>query len=379
MAISNFFLKVFRRKPVETEPPTVIEVADVEMPAPTPVRPAEDVRPLAEERTVTAEERRETEAAGTVIEVANVEMPTPISEIIPQPKSEKRRMPRIVKCGLIQTSLACDVNESLDTIRDAQTERTLKYIDQAGAEGVQIVCMQEIFTGPYFCAEQNTRWYDAVEPIPDGPTTKLMQEYAKKYTMVIIVPIYEVEETGLYYNTAAVIDADGTYLGKYRKNHIPHTSGFWEKFFFKPGNLGYPVFQTKYAKVGVYICYDRHFPDGARCLGLNGAEIVYNPSATVAGLSQYLWKLEQPAHAAANGYFMGCINRVGEEKPWNLGKFYGSSYFVDPRGQIFAQASEDKDDLLIAEFDLDMIEEVRNVWQFFRDRRPETYGKLVEL
>ena len=180
-------------------------------------------------------------------------------------------------------------------------------------------------------------------------------------------------------DTAAVIDANGKYLGKYRKNHIPQVAGFWEKFFFKPGNLGYPVFQTKYAKVGVYICYDRHFPDGARILGLNGAEIVYNPSATVAGLSQYLWKLEQPAHAAANGYFMGCINRVGTEKPWNLGKFYGSSYFVDPRGQIFTQASEDNDELLIAEFDLDMIEEVRSVWQFFRDRRPETYGKLTEL
>ena len=129
----------------------------------------------------------------------------------------------------------------------------------------------------------------------------------------------------------------------------------------------------------MYICYDRHFPDGARCLGLNGAEIVYNPSATVAGLSQYLWKLEQPAHAVANGYFMGCINRVGHEKPWNLGKFYGSSYFVDPRGQIFAQASEDNDELLIADFDLDEIEKIRATWQFFRDRRPETYGKLVEL
>ena len=153
-------------------------------------------------------------------------------------------------------------------------------------------------------------------------------------------------------------------------------AGFWEKFFFKPGNLGYPVFQTKYAKIGVYICYDRHFPDGARCLGLNGAEIVYNPSATVAGLSQYLWKLEQPAHAAANGYFMGCINRVGEEKPWNLGKFYGSSYFVDPRGQIFAQASEDKDELLIADFDLDMIEEVRSVWQFFQGQKTGDLWKI---
>jgi N-carbamoylputrescine amidase len=183
----------------------------------------------------------------------------------------------------------------------------------------------------------------------------------------------------VYYNTAAVIDADGKYLGKYRKNHIPHTSGFWEKYFFKPGNLGYPVFDTAYAKVGVYICYDRHFPEGARLLGLNGAEIVFNPSATVAGLSQYLWKLEQPAHAVANGYFMGCINRVGTEAPWNIGKFYGTSYFVDPRGQFLAEASEDADELVIADMDLGVIEEVRRVWQFYRDRRPETYENMTHL
>ena len=286
-------------------------------------------------------------------------------------------MSRIVKCGLIQTSLAASVEEKLETIREAQIERTLKYIDQAGQEGVQVLCMQEIFTGPYFCAEQNPRWYDAVEKIPDGHTTQLMQEYAKKYKMVIVVPIYEEEGTGIYYNTAAVIDADGSYLGKYRKNHIPHTAGFWEKFFFKPGNLGYPVFKTRYATIGVYICYDRHFPEGARLLGLHGAEIVFNPSATVKGLSQYLWKLEQPAHAVANGYFMGCINRVGVEAPWNVGQFYGSSYFVDPRGNFLAQGSEDKDELVVAEMNLDIIEDVRRTWQFFRDRRPETYDDMV--
>src|SRR5213596_2785481 len=287
-------------------------------------------------------------------------------------------MPRIVKCGLIQTSLAAGVDESIEKIRDAQTERTLKYIDQAGKQGVQMLCMQEIFTGPYFCAEQSTRWYDAVEKIPDGPTTKLMQEYAKKYSMVIVVPLYEEEDTGVYYNTAAVIDADGTYLGKYRKNHIPQTAGFWEKYYFKPGNLGYPVFKTRYATVGVYICYDRHFPEGARLLGLHGAEIVFNPSAKIKGLSQYLWKLEQPAHAVANGYFMGCINRVGVEAPWNVGQFYGSSYFVDPRGNFLAQGTEDKDELVVAEMNLDMIEEVRRTWQFFRDRRPETYDDMVK-
>src|SRR6195952_2889341 len=182
-----------------------------------------------------------------------------------------------------------------------------------------------------------------------------MQEFAAKYKMVIVCPIYEATNvSGVYYNTAAILDADGSYLGKYRKTHIPQTSGFWEKYFFRPGNTGYPVFKTRYATIGAYICYDRHFPEGARALGLAGAEIVYNPSATVAGLSQYLWKLEQPAHAVANGYFVDAINRDSTERPWNIGKFYGNSYFVDPRGQIIACGSEDNDELVVAELDLDM-------------------------
>jgi len=288
-------------------------------------------------------------------------------------------MPRTVKCGLIQASHAGPTDAPIEEIIKANVDKHVGLIEDAARQGVQILCMQEVFTTPYFCAEQQTRWYDAVEKIPDGPTTQLMQKIAKKHGMVIIVPIYEEEITGIYYNTAAVIDADGKYLGKYRKNHIPHTSGFWEKYFFKPGNLGYPVFKTRYATIGVYICYDRHFPEGARLLGLNGAEIVFNPSATVAGLSQYLWKLEQPAHAVANGYFMACSNRVGTEAPWNIGRFYGSSYFVDPRGNILAIASEDRDELVTAELDLDMIEQVRRVWQFYRDRRPETYTPMAEL
>src|SRR6476659_4707800 len=288
-------------------------------------------------------------------------------------------MARVVKCGLIQASSAGSSDEPLKKIREANIEKHMKFLDQAGKQGVQIVCMQEIFTGPYFCAEQNTRWYDSTERIPDGPTTRLMQEVARKYSMVIVVPIYEEEETGVYYNTAAVIDADGKYLGKYRKSHIPHTApGFWEKFYFKPGNLGYPVFKTQYADIGVYICYDRHFPEGARALGLNGAEIVFNPSATVAGLSEYLWKLEQPAHAVANGYFIGAINRVGREYPWNIGEFYGQSYFCTPRGKLIAEGSRDKEEVIVADLNLDEIQEVRNVWQFFRDRRPESYGDLVK-
>jgi N-carbamoylputrescine amidase len=289
-------------------------------------------------------------------------------------------MSKVVKCGLIQATNACSTDESLETIKKANIEKHIPLIEKAASEGVQIICMQEIFTGPYFCAEQSTRWYDSTEYIPDGPTTKLMQEIAKKHSMVIVVPIYEEESPGVYYNTAAVIDADGTYLGKYRKNHIPHVApGFWEKFYFKPGNLGYPVFKTAYADVGVYICYDRHFPEGARALGLNGAEIVFNPSATVAGLSEYLWKLEQPAHAVANAYFVGAINRVGHEQPWDIGEFYGQSYFCDPRGQFLATASRDKTELITAELDFDKIREVRNTWQFYRDRRPETYGDLVKL
>ncbi len=287
-------------------------------------------------------------------------------------------MGRTVKCGLIQATNAAPTDAPIEEIKRANIDKHLRLIEDAARQGVQILCMQEVFTTPYFCAEQQTRWYEAVEKVPDGPTVKLMQDTAKQYGMVIIVPIYEEEIAGIYYNTAAVIDADGKYLGKYRKSHIPHVApGFWEKFYFKPGNLGYPAFDTAYARVGVYICYDRHFPEGARVLGLNGAEIVFNPSATVAGLSEYLWKLEQPAHAVANGYFIGAINRVGYEAPWNIGEFYGQSYFCNPRGQIVAEAPRDKDALVVADLDLDMIREVRNTWQFFRDRRPESYEQLV--
>ncbi|PWU10482.1 MAG: acyltransferase [Terriglobia bacterium] len=288
-------------------------------------------------------------------------------------------MSRIVRCSLIQASNAAPPDASLEQTKQEMIDKHLGFIRQAAWAGAQIICLQEIFYGPYFCAEQTTRWYDFTEPIPDGPTIKVMQDAARRYQTAIIVPIYECEQQGIYYNTAAVIDKTGAYLGKYRKTHIPHVApGFWEKFYFKPGNLGYPIFDLGFAKIGVYICYDRHFPEGARALGLNGAEIVFNPSATVAGLSEHLWKLEQPAHAVANGYFIGAINRVGIEAPWNIGEFYGSSYFCDPRGCIFAQAARDKDEALTADLDLDMIAEVRKTWQFYRDRRPDMYESLVK-
>jgi len=289
-------------------------------------------------------------------------------------------MSRNTRAALIQASNDEPGDAPIEQIQSAMIDKHVDLIRQAAEQGAQVTCLQEIFSGPYFCAEQDTRWYQTAEPIPDGPTIKLMQQLAKTHSMILVVPIYELDMTGIYYNTAAVIDEHGEYLGKYRKHHIPHCNpGFWEKFYFKPGNLGFPVFDTSAGKIGVYICYDRHFPEGARELGLNGAEIVFNPSATVAGLSEYLWKLEQPAHAVANQYFIGAINRVGNEAPWNIGEFYGQSYFCDPRGQIMTEASRDRDEVLLADLDLDMIEEVRNTWQFFRDRRPESYEKIAQI
>ena len=276
---------------------------------------------------------------------------------------------RKVRAALIQAQANMSKQDAVD--------KHIKMIADAAGQGAQIVGLQEIFHGPYFCAEQDPKWYGTAEP-EDGPTVSRMREVAREHGIVLVVPWYEEEQPGVYYNTACVIERDGTVLGKYRKTHIPHVGPcFWEKFYFKPGNLGYPVFDTSVCRVGLIICYDRHFPEVARELGIKGAEIVFNPSATVESLSRYLWELEQPAHAVANGFWMAASNRVGVEAPLNPAKFYGSSYFCSPRGKIIAQASDSEDEVLVADLDLDEIREVRNTWQFFRDRRPETYGELV--
>ncbi len=275
-----------------------------------------------------------------------------------------------VRSALIQAHNTTDKQRNI--------ERHLSYIEEAHRKGAQITCLQELFYAPYFCQVEDRRWYSMAEPIPDGPTTKLLQDVAKQLGMVIIAPMFEEVGISVYYNTAAVIDADGTYLGKYRKKHIPQIHGFLEKFYFKPGDPAYPVFETAFGKIGVYICYDRHFPEGARILGLDGAQIVYIPSATTRGLSYHLWFIEQRAHAVFNGYFVGTINRVGVEEEFGPGEYYGSSYFCDPRGQIIAQASDKEDEVLVADLDLDLIKEVRDTWQFYRDRRPDTYGAIVQ-
>src|SRR3954464_10479010 len=288
-------------------------------------------------------------------------------------------MPRTVKCGLIQCTNAAPTDAPIEEIKRLNIEKHLGFIEQAAKQGVQIICMQEVFTTPYFCAEQQTRWYEAVERVPDGPTVRLMQDVAKRHSMVLIVPIYEEEQAGVYYNTAAVIDADGKYLGKYRKTHIPHVApGFWEKFYFRPGNLGYPTFDTAVGRIGVYICYDRHFPEGWRALGLAGAKIVFNPPATSRGLSSYLWQLEQPASAVANEYYIGAINRVGIE-PLGDNDFYGGSYFVDPEGKFVGDVGDThKAELIVRDLDLSLLGTVRDRWQFYRDRRPDSYRGLVQ-
>ncbi|MFC8452459.1 nitrilase-related carbon-nitrogen hydrolase [Kitasatospora sp. NPDC057223] len=279
-------------------------------------------------------------------------------------------MSRIVRAALVQTKWTGD-QESMISLHE-------RYAREAAAQGAQVIGFQEVFNAPYFCQVQEPEHYRWAEAVPDGPTVVRMQALARELNLVIVVPVYEEEQPGVYYNTAAVIDADGSYLGKYRKHHIPQVKGFWEKFYFKPGNLGWPVFDTAVGKVGVYICYDRHFPEGWRALGLAGAQIVYNPSATSRGLSAYLWQLEQPAAAVANEYFVAAINRVGTEE-YGDNDFYGTSYFVDPRGQFVGEPASDKEEeLIVRDLDLGLIEEVRQQWAFYRDRRPDAYGPLAE-
>ena len=240
------------------------------------------------------------------------------------------------------------------------------------------MCYQELFYGPYFCQVQDPQFFSFTEEIPNGPTTERFCKLAKELNMVLVVPLYERDGVGAYYNTAAVIDADGSYLGKYRKTHIPHLPGFWEKFYFRPGNLGYPVFDTAVGKVGVYICYDRHFPEGARALGLNGAEMVFIPSATSRGLSQHLWRIEQTSHAIFNTYYVGTINRVGIEEHGD-DDFYGESYFCDPKGQFIGDlGSAHDEELILRDLDLDVIQEVRDTWHFYFNRCPDQYESLVQ-
>jgi N-carbamoylputrescine amidase len=277
-------------------------------------------------------------------------------------------MSEVVRAALVQSEWSGD--------RESMVEKNVGYAREAAEQGAQILCFQEIFNSPYFCNVQDVGNFDGAEEIPNGPTVQRMIGLAKETGMALVVPIFERVDEGTFYNTAAVIDADGEFLGIYRKMHIPQVEGFWEKFYFKPGNLGYPAFDTAVGRIGVYICYDRHFPEGWRALGLAGAKIVFNPSATTRGHSKYLWELEQPAAAVANEYFVGAINRVGPEDLDGT-DYYGTSYFVSPRGSMVGDTASDTDDeVLIRDLDMSLISEVRRHWAFYRDRRPESYDSL---
>ncbi len=280
-------------------------------------------------------------------------------------------MARTVRAALLQTDWTGDKGSMIDK-HEAQAR-------EAAKQGAQVMCFQELFYGPYFCQVQEPEYYSYTEPIPDGPTTKRFQALAKELGMVLVLPMYEIVQPGLYYNTAAVIDADGKYLGKYRKQHIPQVKGFWEKYYFTPGtgDCDTQCSTQRWAKLA-FTLLRPSLSEGWRALGLNGAEIVFNPSATSRGLSEYIWKIEQPAAAVANMYYVGAINRVGIE-PLGDDDFYGQSYFVDPEGKFVGnQGDPHKPELIVRDLDMDKIKLVRDRWAFYRDRRPDAYDELVE-
>lgn len=278
----------------------------------------------------------------------------------------------LTKAALIQFSGSSEKEKNI-----AKAER---YVAEAAGNDAKIVCLQELFNTTYFCYTENPDFWSLAEPVP-GPTIDRMGELAKQHGIVLVAPIYEQAIKGELYNTAVVLGPDGQIMGKYRKTSIPlvKTPSLVgnEKYYFKPGNLGFPVWQTPFGvNVGVMICYDRHFPEHARLLALNGADLVFVPTAT-AGMSRYLWEIELQAHAIDNIYYVGGVNRVGYDDGGSPDqKYYGASFFADPKGKILAQAGEDEDEIVYAEIDTRVIEELRNEWGFFRDRRPELYAAL---
>jgi len=265
--------------------------------------------------------------------------------------------------------------EKAENIAKAKT-----YIAEAVSNGASIVCLQELFNTIYFCYTENPEFWKLAEEIP-GPTIDEMSKVAAEHRIVLVAPIYEKALKGELYNTAVVLGPDGQIMGKYRKSSIPlvKTASLIgnEKYYFKPGNLGFPVWQTPFGvNVGIMICYDRHFPEHARLLALNGADLVFVPTAT-GGMSRYLWEIELQAHAIDNIYYVGGVNRVGfDEGGATEQSYYGASFFSDPKGRILDQASEEADGIVYAEIDTAMIEDLRNEWGFFRDRRPEMYAEL---
>jgi beta-ureidopropionase len=289
-------------------------------------------------------------------------------------------MARVIRCALVQVGSDLPMDRPVDDIKAALNDKCAGLIAAAAARGARMLALPELFNTPYFATVTDPRWYAAAEPIPAGPTTGLMRELARRHEMVIVAPFYE-RVGAARYNSAAVVDADGRFLGVYRKHHVPTPhAGNYEPFYFHQPDVGFPVFETAYGRIGIYICYDRHFPEIARIYGVKGAEIVFNPSATGGSRSEQVWELEQQAHALANGYFVGALNRVGWGQPCDSGEYFGKSYFCGPLGEIVAQAGRGVEEVLIADLDLDEIPASRASWhtnRLYLDRRPATYHEML--
>jgi N-carbamoylputrescine amidase len=281
---------------------------------------------------------------------------------------------KVVKTGLIQMACVAD--------QKANIEKTVALIRDAAGKGAQIICLQELFASEYFCWEENHEYFSLAEPVP-GPTTQRFQDLAAKLDVVILASLFEKRAKGIYHNTLAVIDAGGAYLGKYHKTHIPDDPGYYEKFYFTPGDSGYPVFCTKYARIGGLVCWDQWYPEAARIVSLMGAEILFYPTAIGWAISQEesvnrqqynAWQTIQRSHAIANGVFVVSVNRTGRERTMN---FWGGSFIADPYGELLFQASHEKEEVQVEELDLGKIDEARIHWPFLRDRRIDSYGPIL--
>jgi N-carbamoylputrescine amidase len=290
----------------------------------------------------------------------------------------KRSSDAVVRIGLIQNS--CSSNPA------ANLRKTLAAATTAASRGAQIICTQELFRSQYFCQAEDHKYFELAESIP-GPTTAAFQKFAKQKKVVVIASLFEKRAAGVYHNTAVVIDADGSLLGMYRKMHIPDDPLFYEKFYFTPGDLGFRSWQTRYGKIGVLVCWDQWYPEAARLTAMQGAEILFYPTAigwhpgekAEQGERQHSsWETIQRAHAIANGCYVAVPNRIGHEKLAGDGiQFWGQSFVAGTSGEIIAKASSDKDEILVVPIDLGKVDETRTHWPFLRDRRIDAYGDLT--
>jgi N-carbamoylputrescine amidase len=291
-------------------------------------------------------------------------------------------MPKTVNIGLVQTACSADPKANL--------KKTLAAVERAARQGAKIICTQELFRSQYFCQSEDHKHFKLAEPIP-GPSTEAFQKIAKKHRVVIIASLFEKRAAGVYHNTAAIIDADGSLLGTYRKMHIPDDPLYYEKFYFTPGDLGFRAWQTKYAKIGVLVCWDQWYPEGARLTAMQGAEILFYPTAIgwhpgekekYGELQHNAWETIQRSHAIANGCYVCVPNRIGHEVLDGVGgdgiEFWGQSFVAGTSGQILAKASSDKEENLIVPLDLDNVDTTRTHWPFLRDRRIDAYGNLTK-